>query len=72
MSEKELIPHANEFLGSATTQVFLNQLLMAIVIRQGGKVELPVQQVDATGDYIMTMEIDQQRKVFILKARKKQ
>ena len=71
MAEKELIPHANDFLGSATTQVFLNQLLIALVVRQGGKVELPVQHVDDTGGYLMTMEIDHPRQMFILKARKK-
>ena len=71
MSEKELIPHANDFLGSATTQVFLNQLLLALVIKQGGKIELPIKEIDGTGGYLMTMEIDQTRQVFILTARKK-
>jgi len=71
MSEKELLPHANDFLGSATTQVFLNQLLLSLVIRQGGKVEMPVHLVDDTGGYLLTMEIDQTRRVFILNAKKK-
>jgi len=71
MSEKELLPHAKEFLGSATTQVFLNQLLLALVIKQGGKIELPIKEIDGTGGYLMTMEIDQTRQVFILTARKK-
>ena len=71
MAEKELIPHANDFLGSATTQVFLNQLLLSMVIKQGGEVEMPVHLIDDTGGYLLMMKIDQARQVFILTARKK-
>jgi len=44
---------------------------LSLVIRQGGKVEMPVHLVDDTGGYLLTMEIDQTRRVFILNAKKK-
>lgn len=72
MEFKEAIPHAKELLGDDTTQLFINQLLVAFVLKQGGKIEIPVSDVDATGDFIMNMEVDQHRQLFILQTRRKQ
>jgi hypothetical protein len=68
----EAIPHAKEYLGDETTQLFLNQLLLAFVIKQGGTVKIEASEVDLTGGWIMTMHVDQSTKTFILEAKEKQ
>ena len=68
----EAIPHARDALGDDSTQVFMNQLLLALVISKGGTIVIPVHEVDATGGYIMTVEVDPDKRIFILHARKKQ
>lgn len=54
----EAIPHAKDFLGEASTQVFINQILMAIVMLNGGKFTVPIGAVDNTSGRIMDMQID--------------
>ena len=71
MSETQKM-HMKELLGEDQTQLFINQLLLAMVISQGCTVEVPMADVDATGGYILEMEIDKPRGVFILRAKKKQ
>lgn len=68
----EAIPHAREILGDDTTQLFLNQLLLATVIKQGGSMVLDVADVDATGGHMMSVDIDQEAQTFTLIARQKQ
>lgn len=67
----ESIPHAQDFLGDASTQLFINQILLSLVIQQGGTVEVPVAAIDATGGYMLTLEADAARGAVILRARPK-
>lgn len=68
---KEAIPYANDVLGDASTQLFIQQLLMALVVQLGGKAEIPVMSVDATGGYLMNLEVDSVNRQFVLTAHKK-
>lgn len=68
---KEAIPHANDVLGDASTQLFIQQLFMALVVQLGGKAEIPVMSVDAMGDYLMNLEVDSVNRQFVLTAHKK-
>ena len=50
----------------------MHQVMICMVKRAGGKIEIPVAEVDDTGDDMMYMEIDEVRRVFIFKTEKKQ
>ena len=67
----ETIPHAKDFLGEASAQVFANQLLLAAVLREGGELSLPVDLVDATGGYTLRVEVNPTSQRFILRVEKK-
>lgn len=69
---KESIPHAKEMLGDASTQVFINQLLLAIVLRDGGHITVPIEAVDSTGGHFMEMSVNPDGGYFALTAKKKQ
>lgn len=47
------------------------QLLIVLVNRLGGKVDIPVSEVDATGRFLMSMVVDQERGVFTFEVKKK-
>ena len=49
--------------------LFKEQVLLAMVRTAGGRVEVPVAEVDANAGQIMTMQVDQERKVFVLEVR---
>lgn len=52
---------------------FKDQLLLAIVARApGGKLSIPVEDVDATGGYVLAMAVDPVARVFHFEARAKQ
>lgn len=63
---------AEMYLGPEFMALFRQQLLITCVNRLGGKVELPVSEVDGTGQFMMSMEVDQVAGKFILKTEKKQ
>ena len=67
----ETIPHAKDFLGEGSAQVFANQLLLAAVLREGGELSLPVDLVDATGGYTLRVEVNPTSQRFILRVEKK-
>lgn len=67
----ESIPHAQDYLGDASTQLFVNQILLSLVIQQGGTVEVPVAAIDATGGFMLTLEASAERGVVTLRARPK-
>lgn len=69
---KEVIPHAKDLLGDASTQLFINQLLLAIVLRNGGRLTVPIEAVDGTGGYSMDINVDPVGGSFALTAKKKQ
>ena len=69
---KETIPNAKELLGEASTQVFINQILLAIVIKERCRLVIPVAEIDATGGYMLNMRIDESKKYVILEVEKKQ
>lgn len=47
------------------------QLLFVLVNRLGGKVVIPVSEIDDTGNLVMMMSLDQQSKAFTFEVRKK-
>jgi hypothetical protein len=52
-------------------ELMKNQLLIVLVNRLGGRVEIPVSEVDATGAWMMGMNIDQERRLFTFETGKK-
>lgn len=52
-------------------QMMKNQLLIVLVERLGGDIEIPVKEVDDTGDKVMTIEVDQTTKKFKFSVSKK-
>lgn len=42
-----------------------SQLLIVLFNRLGGRVEIPVSEVDGTGKYNLEMAVDQSRRTFI-------
>ena len=69
---EETIVGAKELLGEHSTQVFINQILMALVIKNGGKLMVSLKEIDATGGYLMMMEVDPDTNMILLKAVQKQ
>ena len=58
---------------SKVLKEMLPQLVLALVKREkGGRLEIPIAEIDDTGGYIMTMELDQEQRKFIFKVEKKQ
>jgi hypothetical protein len=51
--------------------VLKEQVLLALVRSAGGRVEIPVAEVDANAGQIMTMRIDQETRMFVLEVRSK-
>ena len=49
-----------------------NQLIIVLINRLGGKVKIPVAEIDGTGQYLLTMRLDQERRRFEFDVRKKQ
>lgn len=47
------------------------QLLIVLVNRLGGNVDLPVAEIDATGQWMLNMSVDQAKGVFTFKTQKK-
>lgn len=66
------IPRAKDLLGDDTTQLFVNQLLMTMVVQRGGEVKLAASDIDGMGAYILKLEVDQDGRNIILRAEKKQ
>ena len=63
--------HANEVLPAHVLNQLKDQLLIVLVNRLGGEVELPVNEVDGTGQYMMDLEADHNNGSFKLKVNKK-
>ncbi len=53
-------------LHTAVLDNFKDQLLIALVKRLGGKVDLPVSEVDATGGYVLSFSVENQTFKFVL------
>lgn len=53
-------------------KAMLGQLLICFVNRNKGCVRMPIAEVDGTGAYLMTMEVDQHTREFIFRTEKKQ
>lgn len=67
---------ANQYadpFGAATRmlEAMKGQLLIVLVNRLGGKVEIPAAEVDETGPFMMKMDVDQQRRLFTFTVSKK-
>ena len=52
-------------------EVMKGQLLLVFVNRLGGRIEIPVSEVDATGGWLLNMAVDQDRGVFTFETRRK-
>lgn len=48
---------------------FKEQLLVAMVVKAGGKYEIPIADVDATGGWVLAFRVDNGK--FIFEARRK-
>ena len=62
---------AEIYLGGDTMNLFRQQLMLCLLDRLGGEITIPVAEVDATGQFTMSMQIDPV-KGFTLKLGKKQ
>lgn len=49
----------------------LRMVLLMEVVRQGGVLHIPIEAVDAAGNYTMNMEVDQSQGVFVFTTRLK-
>lgn len=49
---------------AAAIENMRDQLLLVLIGRLGGKVEVPVREIDGTGGIAMTMDLDTKRRVF--------
>lgn len=49
-----------------------NQLIIVLINRLGGKAKIPVAEIDGTGQYLLTMRLDPERRRFEFDVRKKQ
>ena len=52
-------------------ELMKTQLLIVLVNRLGGNIELPVGEIDATGQWMLNMAVDQDRGVFTFTTAKK-
>jgi hypothetical protein len=55
----------------AAIEAMKGQLLIAFVNRLGGQVEIPVDEVDGTGVFNLSMKIDADKRVFTFSTGKK-
>lgn len=56
---------------NAALEDMRDQLLIVFLTRLGGKITLPVSEVDATGGVIMMMGADQEKRTFTFEIRRK-
>ena len=63
---------ADNPLHAAAMADMIEQLLIVLMNRLGGNVDVPVSEVDATGQYVMLMSIDFDKRIFHFETRKKQ
>lgn len=58
-------PHAQAI------EAMKNQLLIVLINRLGSDIKIPVSEIDDTGDFTLSMSLDQKTKVFNFKVNKK-
>jgi len=58
---------AEAYLGGDAMNLVRQQLMLVMLDRLGGELTIPVSEVDATGRFTMTMNVDQAAKTFTLK-----
>ena len=63
---------ARDALGVETIHRLNDQLLIVALNRLGGSIDVPCAELDATGDFIARLAIDQVTRVFTLKIERKQ
>lgn len=54
----------------ALIQELKNQLLIVFINRLGGKVEIPIKEIDDTGKYLLLMSVE--NRIFTFEVREKQ
>ena len=67
----ELVQRSADPHAKAAVKAMLGQLLIALVKRAGGSIEMPVAEIDATGDSILSMRLDQERASFFFETTRK-
>jgi hypothetical protein len=48
-----------------------DQLIIVLINRLGGRTTIPISEVDGTGDKVLTMNVNQEKKSFNFEVRKK-
>lgn len=48
-----------------------DQLLIVLINRLGGDVDIPCAEIDATGDFMLAMQLDQRARIFHFEVGKK-
>lgn len=66
----DLPPHITAHIPPETYRLLTDQLFICLINKLGGTVSIPCATVDATGDFIVTIEADKDRN-FILRTQKK-
>lgn len=59
-------------LHAAVLDDFKDQFIIALVKRLGRNVDIPIQEIDETGRYVLMMRVDQERRTFHFELREKQ
>lgn len=63
---------AADLIGHELIEAMKGQLLIVFVNRLGGKIEIPVSEVDGTGDWMLGMTVDVPNGRFTFETRRKQ
>lgn len=63
---------ARDMLGTNVIRNLNDQLLLVLLNRAGGTVEVPCAELDATGEFIARLEVDHDNRIFTLKLERKQ
>lgn len=67
-------PHMNDVMSDQDARMFIDQSLITLLKRladKDGKVVIPVSELDATGDVVVDMVLDQQAQIFTSQVKKK-
>lgn len=65
------IPKAANVLGEQISNILIGQLLIVMVKRAGGKITLPIPEVDDTGQDVLDLSVSHDARTFTLAVSKK-
>lgn len=61
---KKVQAEATDPVAAELLEQLRDQLLIVLIRRSGGRVTVPVQEIDATGDLVLSMEVDGESFIF--------